>query len=233
MAISEQVEDIDDVDDGEYTLEEYIEQKVEEKVEERVATETADLRRELEAERTRRRMLERVVAENDRQRVSIRKNSVTHTQVNHLAQSLTGASVDDYSEDPMARRSDFADVREELNEITRTIDEHDDALDAAGHGKPDGKADAWQRVVEAANNLYGSSAENTVDVDGQYDVVLYWRNIQQATGYSERYCKKLLSDFGGDKRGTEWKKHEPPSENNKGNVRRKRLYVDLDVWGNE
>jgi chromosome segregation ATPase len=156
-------------------------------------------------------------------------NSTLRYTFAKMAEEVSGEAVEDYSKEPHEHMSKFAVVRNELNELYRTVEAHKATLQTVGHGKADGKEDAWKRTVEAANNLHGTAGENTVTVDGRYDVVLFASNIQQATGYSERYCLSLLEEFG-EKHGVTWKPYEPPSEQNNGNARRKRLYLDLDVW---
>ena len=162
----------------------------------------------------------------------IPSNSTFRYTFAKMAEEVSGETVEDYSKEPHEHMSKFASVRDEINELHRTVEAHKATLQDVGHGKAEGKEDAWNRTIEAANNLHGTSGENTVTVDGRYDVVLFGSNIQQATGFSERYCLSLLEEFG-EKHGVTWKAYEPPSEQNNGNARRKRLYIDLDVWDDD
>ena len=229
MAISG-VDAVEDIVEKDGEISDAILELIDAKVEERVAEEAADLRQELaEAEAERDELREKV--DNQTPLTAFR------VTIGKIAEELSGQDIDDYTVPPRNHLGKFAATRDDINDLLRTMDKHDSALDSLGHGKPEGKDDAWQRIVTTANNLHGNS-ENTVNVDGRYDAVLYWKDIQSATGYSERYCKKLISIFGDEdsddkKRGANCEDYEPPSPQNDHNARRKRLYIDLDVWSND
>jgi hypothetical protein len=159
------------------------------------------------------------------------ENNAFRFVVARLVEKLTSHDVDDYTAEPHEYLDELSEVTDRINELEKTAEEHQATLDQFGHGKANGKGEAWHDVVEAAQNLEGTS-ENTVSVDGTYDVVLFGQNIQQATGFTERYCLDLIEEFG-EKTGATWKPYEPPSAGQKNNTRRKRLYVDLDVWGDD
>lgn len=226
MAVSDRVREVDDEAD----LRDVVRQVV--------AEETADLREELDATKRRNRQLERALATVHRQQSrDVVTQTIFRRTLNRFIEALSEEEIEDYTEFPLSHIGHVKGVQSDINDLLTTVGEHDDALDALGHGKPQGKLDAWQRIVSAAENLEGNS-ENTVSDFGRYDVVLYWDNIQQATGYSERYCKKLISEFGDEgrkhkKSGVECQDYEPPSAKNDHNARRKRLYIDLDVWSEE
>lgn len=220
MAVSDYSEPLD-----RDTLATVVADVVDEKIEDRIEAELQHHKKHLaQAEQERDELREELQG--------MPSNSTFRYTFAKMAEELSGEAVEDYSKQPHEHMSKFTSVRDEINELYRTVEAHKATLQDVGHGKADGKEDAWNRTVEAANNLHGTSGENTVSVDGRYDVVLFASNIQQATGFSERYCLSLIEEFG-EKHGGTWKAYEPPSEQNNGNARRKRLYIDLDVWNDD
>jgi len=151
-------------------------------VEEVVAEETAELHEELNSVKQENRQLKRALAtvhrEQSRELVT---QTVFRRTLNQFADALSDTTIDDHTGHPLSNLGQVETVRTDINELFTTIDDHASALDQLGHGKPEGRTDAWNRIVDSAQNLHGE-AEHTVNVDGRYDVVLYWQDIKQATG---------------------------------------------------
>lgn len=175
--------------------------------------------RELEAENEE--LRERVETTDDR--------AVTTTTVNHLLAALSGGDIDDYAADPMRYRDVAADLQTRLEHVETGLSEHADRLDKfdqGDHGKGSG---AWGAIVEEAKRCQGQSGYN---LSGNR-VQLHTDDIARATGRSERMASNYIEDFGEDKRGADWRPYKPPNSANNGEPKRKRLVVDLDVWGDE
>ena len=154
--------------------------------------------------------------------------------MNSLAEILGDAEVNDYTSDPLDRLGSFRSLREEVDGLQSTVEDHQTTLDKFGEGKSGGKEEAWYATVKAAQNLAGSTPDNTVTgKDTEYDAVMYARNIVQATGYSKRYALDLIEEWGEEKQGTTWFPYKAATSGNKNNATRKRLLIDLDVWGDQ
>ncbi|WP_363467852.1 hypothetical protein [Halogeometricum borinquense] len=151
------------------------------------------------------------------------EGTVSKTAVNHLLVALTNADVDDYRADPMR-------LREEVAEVGSMVYRHESIVEEQRSAVDDPMSENWSKIVEAAQNLDGTSGHTRPD---NY-VALYGSDIVQATGHSERYALNLIEKFGQDdsKKGVTWKPHEPPQPSNNHSVKKKTLLVDLDVWGN-
>jgi len=191
-----------------------------------------ELEDELESERDRRRQLERVVAENDRERVSMRKSNVTQTTLNHLVQALTGAEISDYSSDPMQNRSAVDHVGDQIQDLKNTVARHDSIIEEQGTASGNSKDKKWQDTVEAAKNLQ-NKADHSI---GDGWVKLFTENIEQATGCSNRRAGQLIDEWSDEKQGTDMVPYERITTSRKtdgSNVQRKALKVDLDVWGED
>lgn len=159
----------------------------------------------------------------------LRYDSVTKQSIAFLADALSG-DVDDYSKDPMQYTDHFEQIHDRVESVEKSVSSHETRLENVGTKKSQGKEDAWLATVTAAHNLYGMRDENTGPNQTAY---LYIGNLEQATGYSDRRCSQLIDEWAEEKPGTKKRDYRRGETQTRGNSRRKRLAVDLEVWPEE
>jgi len=171
-------------------------------------------------------------AENERLREQVGKHDrdkAAKLTINHLLAALSGADIDDYAADPMQYRNVAEDVQTRLEHVETGLSEQADRLDQFDHGDHGKGSGAWGAIVKEAHRCQGQSGYN---LSGNR-VQLHTDDIARATGRSERMASNYIEDFGEEKRGADWRPYKPPNSANNGEPKRKRLVVDLDVWGDD
>lgn len=119
-------------------------------------------------------------------------------------------------------------ILDEFERLRETVYDLDDFMDSYGVEKPRDQDEAWVQIVNAARNKKGNPSHQ---IQGSNDVSLFIENLETVTGFSDRHCSGLIEQYGKEKRGMRWIKHEPASAANKHNATKKQLVIDLDVWG--
>lgn len=150
-------------------------------------------------------------------------------QVNVMLDAMLGGGVDDFTAPPAAHRDAIEDFGGQLRETKTRVDRHAAVIDTLESGEAKGPDAAWKRVVDAANKL-ADSADHSLPNNR---VALGRDEIAQATGKTKRTAQDYIERFGEGRHGADWRPHRPPSKQTGGESRRKKLVVDLDVWGDD
>jgi hypothetical protein len=159
----------------------------------------------------------------------LNQNTVPMTQLNLILDALLGGGVDDFTEPPATHRDAIEDFGRQLRDVKTRADRHAAVIDTLESGEAKGPDAAWKRVVDAANNLSDSTDHSLPN----NRVALGREEIAQATGKTKRTAQDYIERFGENRRGADWRPYQPPSEQTGGEAKRKKLIVDLDVWGED
>jgi cell division septum initiation protein DivIVA len=160
---------------------------------------------------------------------TLQPDVVRHQHLNVVLTALTGNEHDDVDQNIVTRQEDARDLQHRVSDLESTAKQHASTVDAINSGDVDGPDEAWVAVRNEAKRAQGHPDHDL----GENRVRLYADDIAKATGRSERMAQNYIEDFGEDKRGTSWRPYKPPSNANGGEVQRKSLVVDLDVWGDD
>lgn len=155
--------------------------------------------------------------------------AVTRSSVNLLLDALLGGEVDDFDADPASNRDLVEDLGRRIRDVEQTTAKQQDVVRKLSDGKTSGPDEAFARIVDTARRLSNSS--NHVLPNNR--VWLGCEEIAQATGLGERQASNYIDRFGEERVGADWRSYQPPSEQNGGEARKKKLIIDLDVWGEE
>lgn len=174
--------------------------------------------------------LEQIVEDQASRIQYLEENTVPRTAMNHLISALVGDGVPDFSADPFEYRHLVEDFNDRVNDVEGLAKRNSSKVDSIYDGSVDGPEAAWIQIIEAAKNLQNQPNHGLPN----NRVQLYKENIAQATGKSDRQAGNYIERFGEEKEGTDWKPYKRPSQSPDGKnkeAQKKRLVVDLDVWG--
>lgn len=121
-------------------------------------------------------------------------------------------------------------VLDEFEKLRDTVDDFEGFMESYGVEKPRNQDEAWVKIVDLARNVQDNPNHC---IQGSNEVSLFIEDLEKATGYSDRHCSDLIEEYGKDKQGTRWIKHEPASAANNHNATKKQLVLDLNVWGED
>lgn len=176
--------------------------------------------------------LEKVEEENDELREHLQKrddNMVTKTAGNHVIGSLLGVDEQDFNDDIFQHKQAAEDFHERFTDVANTVKQHQSKIEKEGTATGDTKEKAWQEVVDKAENLSSHRDHSLPD----NRVLLYAKEIETATGYSNRRACQLIEEWGQEKEGADWRPYERGSAGTKSNSKKKALKINLDVWGSD
>lgn len=185
--------------------------------------------------------VERLEKENEELREEVEhlkegeEKAVTKTVVNQLLAAIVGGETIDFAANPFENKGAMEDFGDRVNNLENTIARLETLEDRIGKGKSNGPTEAWLNIVEWAKR-------NKNNEDHQLPnnrVQLFRENIAKATGVGEKQAGNYIEWFGDDdgkyaKPGTSWQPYQKPNAfKNRNKPRKKRLVVELDVWGDD
>lgn len=163
-----------------------------------------------------------------RQTQSKLEDKANEQALNEFIKFLTDGDVD-FTKGATANRHLLRDWNDRVTETIDRSKRNASRLDDVYEDDRGGVASAWTATVEAASQ-HADMREHSLP---ENRVVLYKKQIAAATGRTERQALNYIEEWGESKQGCTWKPYEPPSEYNSGEAKKKRLIIDLDVWGDD
>lgn len=143
-----------------------------------------------------------------------------------LASAITGRDISRTNQMPESAQI----ILDEFEKLRDTVDDFEEFMESYGVEKPRNQDEAWVKIVNLARNVQDNPNHS---IKGSNEVSLFIEDLEKATGYSDRHCSDLIEEYGKEKQGTRWIKHEPASAANNHNATKKQLVLDLGVWGED
>lgn len=153
----------------------------------------------------------------------VNSQSITKTSANHVFSSILGQEADDYNADVYQHKTAAEDFNDRFGELEAAVKRHESVIEEEGTATGDTKEQAWKQVVKVAENLSGHQKHALPDDR----VLLYAKQIEEATGYGNRRALQLIEEWPEEKEGVSFRPYKRLSTG----VQQKALKVDLNVWG--
>lgn len=147
-----------------------------------------------------------------------------------ILRSLSGMDAGEYPMTPNTVGNEHLEIAAELNHHVTTAhklaQQHQRIVEDERTFSGNTKDKAWWSVLELAKNTGSNLPNNRVQLDAD--------ELVKATGYSRRRCVDLIDEWAEDhKQGVEMRPYKPPSKATGGEPKKKRLVLDLSVWGDD